>query len=126
MSDRGLDEETPESDAQDFTDAERTIFIGISCSGDGEVDDVKVVFVIPVANEGHEEADETTGDVGEMADVGGVKRDELLVMGLDRQRAGGDELVGTLVCSGDDNGRGDFFSVRAVGETGKDVEHFVS
>jgi hypothetical protein len=64
LSDNGLDDETPESDAHDFTDAERTIFGGIS-SGDGDVAGIVLVIVIDVSgtatkgvdvvSEGHEE-----------------------------------------------------------------------
>lgn len=36
LSDNGLDDETPESDAQDFTEADRTI-LGAVSSGDGDV-----------------------------------------------------------------------------------------
>ena len=54
LSDSGLDEETPESDAQDFTDADRTIF-GVVLSGDGEADD-RFGLVPVVISEGHDEA----------------------------------------------------------------------
>ena len=54
LSDSGLDEETPESDAQDFTDADRTIF-GVVLSGDGEADD-RFGLVVVVIREGHDEA----------------------------------------------------------------------
>ena len=52
LSDNGLDDETPESEAQDLTDAERTIF-GTVSSGDGEVDECTRCAVI---KEGHDEA----------------------------------------------------------------------
>lgn len=51
LSDNGLDDETPESDAHDLTDADRTIFGVISSSG-GEFDEVKV----DVGNEGQDAA----------------------------------------------------------------------
>ncbi len=58
LSDNGLDEETPESDAQDFTEADRTIFGAVS-SGDGDVDE-KIVLVVAAAvvvvSKGHDEA----------------------------------------------------------------------
>ena len=37
LSDSGLDDETPESDAHDLTEADRTIFGALS-SGDGDVE----------------------------------------------------------------------------------------
>jgi len=37
LSDNGLDDETPESDAHDLTEADRTIFGALS-SGDGDVE----------------------------------------------------------------------------------------
>lgn len=61
-----------------------------------------------MVNEGHDDADETTGDIGEIVDVV-----PLVVIGLDRQRVGDD-------CKRED------FLLRIVGETGDDVEHFVS
>ncbi len=53
LSDNGLDDETPESDAHDLTDAERTIF-GVVSSGDGDVDEFDVLFVVEVVNDGHD------------------------------------------------------------------------
>jgi len=53
LSDNGLDEETPESDAQDLTDADRTIF-GTVSSGDGDIDDIRLLVVV-VISEGHDE-----------------------------------------------------------------------
>ena len=57
LSDSGLDDETPESDAQDFTDADRTIF-GVVSSGDGDVEEitVPVIAVMVVVRTGHESA----------------------------------------------------------------------
>lgn len=55
LSDKGLDDETPESDAQDLTDAERTIFGAVS-SGEGEVEERTACAVAVVIREGHEEA----------------------------------------------------------------------
>lgn len=58
LSDSGLDEETPESDAHDLTEAERTIF-GVVSSGDGEVEETIVLLVVVAAaivNEGQDEA----------------------------------------------------------------------
>lgn len=54
LSDNGLEDETPESDAHDLTEAERTIFGAVS-SGDGDVDGIIVLFVA-VVNEGQDEA----------------------------------------------------------------------
>lgn len=49
LSDNGLDDETPESDAQDFTEADRTIF-GVVSSGDGDVAGM-IVLVVVLVNE---------------------------------------------------------------------------
>ncbi len=51
LSDNGLDDETPESDAHDFTDADRTIFGAVS-SGGGDVEEV----IVEVVSEGHDKA----------------------------------------------------------------------
>ena len=117
LSDNGLEDETPESDAHDLTEADRTIFIGISWSGDGEV-----VFVIPMVSEGHDDADETTGDMGEIVDV------VPLAMGYDRQRVGEEDewLVAFAGSTDEDWESSDFFSSCVVGETGNDVEHLLS
>ena len=55
LSDKGLDEETPESDAHDLTEADRTSFGAIS-SGDGDVDEIiaLLTIVVVVAREGHD------------------------------------------------------------------------
>ncbi len=53
LSDNGLDDETPESDAHDLTEADRTIF-GTVSSGDGDVDEV--VVIVEVVSEGHDKA----------------------------------------------------------------------
>jgi hypothetical protein len=55
LSDNGLEEETPESDAHDFTEADRTIFGAVS-SGDGDVDEIVVLVVVAVISEGHDKA----------------------------------------------------------------------
>ncbi len=57
LSDNGLDDETPESDAHDLTEADRTIFGAVS-SGDGDVDEVIVfvVIIVEVVSEGHDKA----------------------------------------------------------------------
>ena len=53
LSDNGLDDETPESDAHDLTEADRTIFGALS-SGDGDVEWFE--FIVDVINDGHDEA----------------------------------------------------------------------
>ena len=54
LSDKGLDEETPESDAHDLTEADRTSFGAIS-SGDGDIDEIiALLVVVVVASEGHD------------------------------------------------------------------------
>jgi hypothetical protein len=52
LSDNGLEEETPESDAHDLTEADRTSFGAVS-SGDGEMDEFIALLVV-VASEGHD------------------------------------------------------------------------
>ncbi len=54
LSDNGLDDETPESDAHDLTEADRTI-LGAVSSGDGDVDEI-IGFVVEVVSEGHDKA----------------------------------------------------------------------
>lgn len=97
LSDRGLEDETPESDAHDLTDADRTIFGAVS-SGDGDVDEV-MGFVV---RDGHEDAVaneyavDVTTDVacaGETVDVGGDARLLRAGIGYERQR-GGEQLFG--------------------------------
>lgn len=77
-----------------------------------------------MVNEGHDDADETTGEMGEIVDV------VPLAMGCDRQRVGEDERTVALDGSTDDDddnwGSGDFFPPCVVGETGNDVEHLLS
>ena len=63
LSDRGLDDETPESDAHDFTDADRTIF-GTLSSGEGEFEG-NIARERPVTNDGHDEAVANKYDVAE-------------------------------------------------------------
>lgn len=53
LSDKGLEEETPESDAHDLTEADRTSFGAIS-SGEGDVDEIIAWLVVVVASEGHD------------------------------------------------------------------------
>lgn len=89
LSDRGLDEETPESDAQDLTEADRTIFKAES-SVVGEFEEI-IGFV--EFNMGQD--DEITDCTGEPIDFEDVEliSDESAEFGFERQRAG-EQLVG--------------------------------
>lgn len=118
MSDNGLDDDTPESDAHDLTEADRTIF-GTVSSGDGDVDEVIefAVNIVEFVSDGHEEAvankqgPDVTFDctivvacADEAIDVEGDIRLLRAAIGYERQR-GGEQLIGRTLLSFEDSDR---------------------
>jgi hypothetical protein len=59
LSDKGLEDETPESDAHDLTEDDRTIF-GAASSGEGDVDEIIVpvdpIVIVVFISDGYDEA----------------------------------------------------------------------
>lgn len=70
LSDKGLDDETPESDAQDLTDAERTI-LGAASSNGGDIDDgrFELLLLCIIVNDGHDATVARRYELGEFIEL---------------------------------------------------------